>query len=208
MKRFFVIFALLMLVAGAANAQMYIYENQNEIGVYTTATPTGLIANQDAETSYTGAPGGAIMAYVVVTNPWNQNTNTAIDLVGGFEFHLYLPANVFLLGQVLPPSATNFATAPDFYVGCAAPVVNGAATLLTLTLGEFSGTPGYVSLGPVLAPAPSRPGNMAITDYNDGFSISLAYPVSGDYNLPVFGMYQPVVPNDDATWGGVKSLYR
>ena len=208
MKRFFVIFALMMLVAGAANAQQYIYEHQNEIGIYTTEVPTGLIENQDAETSYTGAPGGAIMAYVVLTNPWNQNTNAPISLVGGFEFHLYLPSNVFLLGQVLPPSSTNFATAPDFYVGCAAPVANGACTLIALTLGEFTGTPGYISMGPVTTLAPSVPDNMAVTDYNDDFSISLAYPVSGSFDLPVFGMYQPVVPNDDASWGGVKSLYR
>jgi len=179
----------------------------NAIGIYTTATPTPASANDDAV--YSGAP-GQFTAYVVCTNPWNDNTNTAISIIGGFEFKLVLPGNVFLLNAALPPQSTNFATPPEFLCGANAPVNNSISTLITLTLGWFDGVPGTISVTPVeIAPA-SVPGNIAVTDYNDDFSISVAKPSSGvgAFDQPVFGMGTPVVPNDDTTWGGVKSLYR
>jgi len=205
MKRFFVLFALLMLVAGSALAQGVIYEHNNEIGIYTTANPDPAIV--DSQTSYTGTP-GSFTAYVVCTNPYNTNINAPITSVGGFEFRLVLPASAFLLAAVLPPASTNFATSPDFLCGSNAPVVDSHVTLLTLTIGEFSGAPGFISLSPVQDAPQSVPGEIAITDFNDDFSISVAHPVSGSFDMPVFGLYQPVVPNEDATWGGVKSLYR
>jgi hypothetical protein len=197
----------MMLCAGAANAQ-FIYEHNNEIGIYTTANPTAENAQDMA--SYNGAPGAGIMAYVVLTNPYNTNTNTPIDVVGGFEFRIVLPANVFLLGTVLPPQTTNFASSPDFLCGSNAPVVDNHVTLLTLSLGEFSGTPSLIYLTPVQDAPQSVPGEMAITDYNDDFRISVAYPVSGNHTTPVFGLFTgtAVVPTEDAAWGDVKSLFR
>jgi hypothetical protein len=186
-----------MLCAGAANAQ-FIYEHNNEIGIYTTANPTAENAQEMA--TYSGAPGAGIAAYVVLTNPYNTNTNTPIDVVGGFEFRVVLPANVFLLGAILPPQTTNFASSPDFLCGSNAPVVDNHVTLLTLNLGEFSGAPSLVYLTPVQDAPQSVPGNMAITDYNDDFRISVAYPVSGDFAMPVFGLFTgtAVVPTEDA----------
>jgi hypothetical protein len=197
----------MMLCAGAANAQ-FIYEHNNEIGIYTTANPTAENAQEMA--TYSGAPGAGITAYVVLTNPYNTNTNTPIDVVGGFEFRVVLPANVFLLGAILPPQTTNFASSPDFLCGSNAPVVDNHVTLLTLNLGEFSGAPSFVYLTPVQDAPQSVPGNMAITDYNDDFRISVAYPVSGNHTTPVFGLFTgtAVVPTEDAAWGDVKSLFR
>lgn len=205
MKRFLVLFAVMMLCAGAANAQ-FIYEHNNEIGIYTTPNPTAENAQQMA--TYSGAPGAGIMAYVVLTNPFNTNTNTPITSVGGFEFRIVLPANVFLLGATLPPQTTNFASSPDFLCGSNAPVVASHVTLLTLMLGEFSGAPSLVYLTPVQNAPQSVPGEMAITDYNDDFRISTAFPSSGDYGLPVFGLWTSPVPTEDAAWGDVKSLFR
>jgi hypothetical protein len=211
MKRFLVLFAVMMLCAGVANAQ-FIFEHNNEIGIYTTAFPTADNAQEMA--TYSGAP-GQIFAYVVLTNPYNTNTNAPITSVGGFEFKLVLPANVFLLNAAMPPSSTNFATSPEFLAGTNAPVVDNRVTLLSLTLGEFSGTPSRIYLTPVVAAPQSVAGEMAITDFNDDFRISVAYPVSGDPALPVFGLWTPpageeggVVPTSDAAWGDVKSLFR
>jgi len=145
--------ALSLLAPSAGVAQWADPMPRNQIGIYTTATPTPEQAQDQA--SYTGEPGGNITAYVVCTNPWNEEPYTGevrpITLIGGFEFHLYLPASVFLLGQTYPPATTNFATPPDFYCGSAAPVTgNGTSVLVTLTLGEFNGTPGTISIGPTI----------------------------------------------------------
>jgi hypothetical protein len=206
MKRFFVLFALLMLVAGAANAQ-FIYEHNNEIGIYLDPNPTA--ANAQELSNYDGLP-GQVAAYVVLTNPYNNNLNAPITVVGGFEFRIVLPANVFLLAATLPPNSTNFATAPDFLCGSNAPVVDNHVTLLTLNLGAFDGATSLLYLTPVQDAPQSVPGELAITDFNDDFSISVAYPVSGDPALPVFGLFTggAVVPTEDASWGEVKSLFR
>jgi hypothetical protein len=83
-------------------------------------------------------------------------------------------------------------------------------TLLTLNLGAFDGATSLLYLRPVQDAPQSVPGEMAITDFNDDFSISVAYPVSGSHDLPVFGLFTggAVVPTEDASWGEVKSLYR
>ncbi|MBE0566166.1 MAG: hypothetical protein IH621_09430 [Krumholzibacteria bacterium] len=205
MKRFLVLTAIMALSVGIATAQPYIYENQNEIGIYTTPNPTADGAQGQA--SYTGTP-GTFMAYVVLTNPWNQLTGTPIASVGGFEFFLGLPADVFLLSAALPPATVNFATAPDFLCGANIPVVDNHCTLITLNLGWFSGAPGFGFLKPVQNTPQSVPNEMAITDFFDDFRISVAYPVSGDHEVPVFGIGNAVVPTEDASWGEVKSMFR
>jgi hypothetical protein len=185
----------------------------NHIGIYTTedANPDNVV--------YDGAPGANITAYVVISNPRNYNLGEPgsgveqdISVVGGFEFKLIIPANVFLLAAVLPPMTTNFSTLPNVLAGTNLPVTNGRATCMTLTLGEFAGTPSPIYLSPHDAAGggvPSVPGSMAITDYNDDFRLVGAYPSSGSYERPVFGLWtDPIVPTEDASWGELKSLYR
>ncbi|MFN2370742.1 MAG: hypothetical protein ABR506_06240 [Candidatus Krumholzibacteriia bacterium] len=195
MKKMLLILAALSLVATGALAE------NNEIGIYLTQD-----ANPD-NTVYNGAA-GSFTAYVVLSDPWNDNTNTPIAVVGGFEFRIEVPANMYLMGAALPPSTTNFASVPEFLCGANIPVVGGNATLITLTLGEFSMTPSLVYLTPVVNAPQSVEGEMAVTDYNDDFTISNAYPVSGGHDQPVFGLWTSVVPTEDASWGEVKSLFR
>ena len=195
MKKLLMTLAALSLMTGIALGQV------NEIGIYTT---------QDANpenTSYNGAP-GPFTAYVVCSGPVNDSTGGDIAVVGGFEFRIVVPASAFLLAADLPPMTTNFASSPDFLCGSNIPVAAGNATLLTLNIGAFSGAPGSIYLTPVLNAPQSVPGAMAITDYNDDFRISVAYPSSGDFELPVFGLWTGVVPTEDAAWGDVKSLFR
>ncbi len=104
--------------------------------------------------------------------------------------------------------STNFATPPDYLAGSNAPVIDDHSTLLTLNLGAFTGATDFIYLSPVQEAPQSIPGSMAITDYNDAFRLNPAFPVSGDYANPVFGLWAGVVPTADAAWGEVKSLYR
>ncbi len=201
MKKLLLILAALSLIAGSALAA-------NEIGIYMTED-----ANPD-NTSYNGTP-GTFTCYVVCSDPTNfhfgsptSDVVTPISVVGGFEFRVVVPASVYLLSATMPPQSTNFATPPEWLAGSNAPVVGGNCTLLTLNLGAFTGAPGSIFLTPVQDAPQSVPGEMAITDYNDAFRLNAAYPISGDYALPVFGLWTSVVPTDDAAWGDVKSLYR
>ncbi len=154
---------------------------------------------------------------MVITNPRNYNygnpgsgVESDVAVIGGFEFKLVIPDGTFLLGATLPPLSTNFATPPEFLAGSNIAVVNHAATCLTLSLGAFSGTPGYIYITPVQDAPQSVADHLAITDYNDAFRLIAAFPASGDASLPVFGLFEEVgpVPTDDASWGAVHSLYR
>lgn len=203
MKKLLLILAALSLIATSALAA-------NEIGIYTTQD-----ANPD-NVNYNGAP-GQITAYVVCVDPINYSfgapdsgVQSPISVIGGFEFRVNMPANVYLLSSTMPPQSTNFATPPEWLAGTNAPVVDGVCTLLTMTLGEFSGTPSFIYLAPVQDAPQSIPGSMAITDYNDAFRLIAAFPSSGDASLPVFGLWaDPApVPSEDASWGAVHSLYR
>jgi hypothetical protein len=205
MKRFLVLLAVMALCAGAANAQ-FIFEHNNEIGIYTTQTPTA--ENAQDMTTYNGAAFTPFNIYVVVTNPFDVNNGQPISAIGGFEFHVAAPANVTVLGWILPPLTTNFATPPDFLAGSNTPVVDGCGTVLTINCFPMSADPGYFYLTPVTNTPQSVPDEMAITNYNNDFRISVVYPVSGAHDAPVFGYNTGVVPTEDASWGEVKSLFR
>lgn len=136
MKRFFVL--ALMMVATVAIAQPpYLFEANNEIGMFMVENPTAESAQDDA--CYMGAP-GQLVAYVVLTSPYSETLGAPIDNVGGFEFRLNWPAGLFVT-PAIHPSATNFQTPPDFFCGSNIPVVGGQCTLITVTIGTFTTDP-------------------------------------------------------------------
>lgn len=205
--------ALSLLVPSTGVAQTAEGPNgwYNHFGIYTTQD-----ANP-ANASYSGAP-GQVTVYVVATNPRNYSVGNPgsgveadIQRLGGFEFQIIVPAGVFVLSAVLPPFTVNFHTDPNNYLaGTNIEVVNNAATCLTLLLGAFTQTPDLLFyLAPVNS-VPSVPGHLALTDFNDDFRLTTAYPASGSLDAPVFGLWptEPIVPTEDASWGDLKSLYR
>lgn len=201
MKRSILVLSILAMAAAAL-------AEPNEIGIYTTED------GDHANTSYNGVP-GTFTAYVVCTDPVNfdygwpgSGVQQAVTTIGGFEFKIVLPAGVVLLGYEMPPESLNVATPPEWFAGTNAPVVDGHCTLLTLSLGAFVQEPSQIYLSPVTSYPPSVPGLMALTDYNDDFRLIAAYPVSGGFAMPVFGLWSSVVPTEDASWGDLKSLYR
>ena len=203
MRLFALLGILLLGILAIPPAHAGLADLENAIGLY-TAVPRDLDSTL-ALTSYDGDP-GTFPVYVVITRPWNDNTNAAISRLGGFEFRLELPANVVLLNAALPPSSLNFMDPPDFMVGTNLGVSSNAATLLTLTLAEFSGTAASVLLAPV-SRTPSISGSLAVADYDDEFSLSAAVPSSGSLEQPVFYVYG--LPNTEAeSWGAVKSLFQ
>ena len=191
--------ALSLLAPSSGVAQDY-----NQIGIYTTPTPTLITA--DAE--WNGAMPGQLTCYLVCTNPFNDNTTQApIVQLGGYELYITAPAGFQIIAE-LPPNTFNLRNPPDFYVSGAIDVVDGAALLATLTIGTFSGSEGLLYLE--INPQPSLPDVMAITDAGDNFVLVAAYPASGDLLNPIFSINMDgnVVPTEDASWSDVKALYQ
>lgn len=203
MKRlFFAMSALAALSLLAPSAG--VAQDINQIGIYTTTTPVP----NSAEARWDGSLPGQLTAYVVLTNPFNDvTTQSSIVQVGGYEFHVILPAGFLITESILPGSVLNFQTAPVFYCSGLVDVTSNRALLVTLTLATFTGTEGLVYLDEVPQGA-SIPGSIAITDGGDNFQLVEAYPASGDLALPVFGINMDVVPNEDASWSDLKALYR
>ena len=209
---------LLVLSAGVAIAQPpYLYQHKNEIGIYLTESPTA--DNAQEMSCYQGAP-GVFTAYVVVTNPWNNRLDRPIDQVMGFEFRLEPPVGV-AINAVLPPEAINFMPLPDYF--CAISTnpryptwlqVHGSgnqrhAVLMSLTVTVPVADTAALFIEPVSL-YPSYPGFGTIADAEDDGHYSLLHPVSGGYDAPVFGLFDcgQVVPTEEGSWGGLKSLYR
>jgi hypothetical protein len=197
---------LLLQVLVCLSATASATDLQNAIGIYHPLPSSS--DNLDENTVYSGQP-GTFQAYAVLVNPWNANTSSPIATLGGFEFRIELPGNVLLMGVEMPSVCTNFQTPPDFYVGVnRLPITGDMCTLLTLSLGEFSGEKSSIHLAPVSDSASqSVTGSIAVADADDGFSVSEAVPASGSFDNPVFDLYRIKVV-EDATWGQVKSLYR
>ena len=214
MKRFFVL--MLMMVATVAVAQPpYLFDANNEIGMFMVETPTAESAQDDA--CYMGGP-GQLTAYVVLTSPYSEFLGAPIDAVGGFEFRLEPGIAGLFVTPTIHPSATNFMTPPDYFCGANVPVTGGQCTLITVTIGTFTTDPAPWFLTPISdAAAQSIPGGIAITDANDAFRLQQAYPTTGggadgmgEFDVPVFAMFDclDVVPNEDHTWGDVKTMFQ
>ena len=192
-----------LAVALAPPAQAGLADLENAIGLYTDV-PSDLDEARRLN-FYEGDP-GTFQVYVVLTQPYNENTGRPIDRIGGFEFRLELPSTIYLLDAVLPNNSANYMSPPDFFVGTSLPVSGDMGTLGTLTLGEFTGGGGEIFLAPV-SRAQSIPGEMAVADFDDEFSLSRAVPASGDFAFPVFCVFCQQYA-EGRTWGDVKSLYR
>ncbi len=204
MKRFFVILAVLSL-AGAAFAQDF-GEYPNEIGIFNTATPTGA----DSEI-YIDAPTGAggYNMFLVISNATDEGASTALETIGGFELSVVRPAGWNMI-VTLPAGVLDLdGAAEHFYCSGAIPVTGDFTVLCDIQFGSFGGAEsGWIFLTPYSNGEQSIPGHMAITDAENNFVLSRAFPISGSYEDPVAGINMQATPTEDVSWGSVKSLFQ
>ncbi len=181
---------------------------ENNIGLYTVPNPTG--ADEEASILATGP--GAANLFLVLSNPYNYNTSAPIENLSGFECSLSDLPPGWGFGEItLPAGVLDLdGAAQHFYCsGTFAPATGNDIVLAEIQIGTYDAAPtgGYVFIAPYFA-APSIPGSMGITDGDDNHSISPAFPSSGDYEDPVFGINMDVVPTEDTSWGSVKSMFQ
>ncbi len=183
---------------------------ENNIGLYTSPTPDSYWWME----AHLPADGpGLYDIHLICLRPINAHTGGAIETIGGFELNIQLPEGWFFNGVTLPPNVLDFNSASHaFYCAGLIPVTrygyDWVAQLATVTIGTFLEQPPAAGIHIEPYHAPSLPGQMAITDADDEFSISPAYPSSGDYAWPVLGINYIVVPTEGESWGNVKALFR
>ena len=215
---------MFVLIAATAASAQSLQDCYNNIGIFTS--PVLDLQNVTvSDVNYDGPDSVQVTAYVVLINPYNENTGEPIRTVGGFEFRIEFPDDAFV--TPVPAMQTHcgcFQPVGDFYCGAALPVTDNQCVLASLIIRVFDRMPRDIYLAPVSsAAAQSFPGNIAIADADDGFSISLAAPASGDFANPVFSMFNseagavPVrsdwtdcwaVPTQPTGWGDIKAMYR
>ncbi|MCP4570891.1 MAG: hypothetical protein GY838_00940 [bacterium] len=215
MRTLILVVAILSLCfAGLATADIH-----NRIGVFSTPEPPDLgclfvPAPQSCHTRLIAPTPGLYEVYVLAINPHNDRTGEPINMLGGFEFDLEVPAGWFIQAADLPACTIDFdSNNNSFYCGGQVPVDRSdpvvTVLLATITLGSFVDPPpaGYMHMAPYFR-APSLPDLMAVADAEDGFSLSAAIPSRIDFEEPVLAINITVIPAEDRAWGDVKALYR
>ena len=215
-----VLVCLFVLVAAQVSAQS-LQDCYNNIGVFNDPI-LDLDAVYDDQFQYCG-PAGSFTVYVVIINPYNEQTEQLIQNVGGYEFRIELASWLFAT-PVLPAGVTNLVNFPDLSCISDLPVAGNQCVLLSINIGAFTQDPSYIHLTPISdAGVQSIPGELAVADRDDELSLSRATPASLDFTEPVFGIFSCwwgspaeknfwddcwVVPTQPTSWGSIKAMYR
>ena len=85
---------------------------------------------------------------------------------------------------------------------------SGFTVLAEITVQSFGGSNGGIFISPYDNGTPSIEGHMAVTNADDNFTLSRAYPISGSYADPIMGINLLVVESESVSWGDVKSLFK
>ncbi len=104
-----ILLAMCLLLASSASAQS-VPDCFNGVGVFLEATPSPVFSYTD----YMG-PTDSLTAYVVLVNPYNENTGEPIQNVGGFEFRLSFPDELFDLSPFYMNLLENHVTVQFFH---------------------------------------------------------------------------------------------
>jgi hypothetical protein len=186
---------LCLLVAGSALAG--IDPDPNSVGIFKDAAATTY--EETAPLMYQPNT-----CYLVLSNP-------TTDGILGWECYITFDPGVggfsSVTGWAPRGSFVNAGSPPDFAVGLATPIYGATEIVLMDITYFYTGGICTFKVGPGVVQ--TIPGSMAFLDGNDVGNALVMDPSSGDFDLPVYGVCSGcVVATEDATWGGVKSLYR
>ena len=148
---------------------------------------------------------GVVQVYIYLTN-------VSAPSIGAYEFTLAYsgpgePPIIIDLG--LPPGGMNFGSGNEYYVGFGIPLLPdeyGHAILMSPQYFVSNSDPVYVSVTP--ASIPSIPDQISYVEYDDTSIFHAMNPASGNFVDPIFAFNTGLLATEDATWSGVKALYR
>ncbi len=187
---------------------------RNEMGLY-----ADLSADPSA-TSIFAEPFTEFNAYLIVTAPYNYSFcnpgdpvpyEREMDSVGAFNCQIFIPEDeLFVIGAEANSGEAGHIGSPPIYAYVFnTPTLvpeNKIVLLMTFTFFMLDANPKEIYFGPSYHPGAET---MEIEDpADDSFCIQAAYPSSGSYDMPVFGINTEVVAVEEGSWDGVKALFR
>jgi len=192
-----------LLLTGQALAQ--VDPDVDMIGIYFDPEATTWCVN----------PGdiGPLDAFLCLTSA------SADSGVAGWECTIEVTSGFFVLEWELQGvGASNFSTEPEFIVGLAEPLLwEPVIVLMRFSVGAFLPDPINLRVLPIANPS-LPPDPWALPAYADGDNPNHLIPMgyAGGWDTTTGDPYVcaqinagcDVIPTEDATWGGVKSLYR
>ena len=135
-----------------------------------------------------------------------------MDAVAGFNCRIFIPEDGFFVTgtEINGGDGGHASNPPDYNYVFATPVPvpeNKIVLLVTFTFITFDANPKEIYFGPGIN---LETETMIIYDaaYDHNDTSQAAYPSSGSYDMPVFGINTLVVATDRETWGSIKALYR
>ncbi len=197
------LFAVTALAALSLLAPSTGFAAYNQLGCYTD--------DDMAAASVTAAANSQNDVYVVLSNPYNHDTDTDILAIGGIEFKFVLGgASAMLLGNPAwtHDSVIDIGTDDSHIAGFGTPLLVGDGGFVTVCVQNVmvfdASSAAYLYLAPAL-PA-SIPGVMVLLDSDEG--LHSIYPSSGDFANPVFALNGTVTATDHVRMDQIKAMYR
>ncbi|HOX24169.1 MAG TPA: hypothetical protein PLL30_00265 [Candidatus Krumholzibacteria bacterium] len=184
--------ALMAVMAGGALA------DAPELGMFFSAT-----AFDQEHTNFNpaGAPFNAFIVFFPMGN---------VELVGGYEVGITVPASLFVLGASGPNGWTNFGSSVNHLAGYGFPLPapEEGVVLCTLQVLYGAANPAVIEYGPANPQSvPGHDGPVIANGANPDDLIS-CWLVTGEINGVVATIFGGgVIAVENHTWTGVKSLF-
>ncbi|MCP4573516.1 MAG: hypothetical protein GY838_14255 [bacterium] len=210
MKTAMIVLAVIVLLAPAAQAQRAYCGLPNTIGLYTTPTPTG---GNDLCVVQSSPGAASFQLYLLICNPTDETTGLPITNLGGYELGVF-PTEGWFLEFTYPANTILFSQGPpNIRIAGLIPITGDFTVLAEVTLRSWDGTMGAIYMNQIDDGSPTIPGHMAITNADNEFIPSRAYPVlaedldDGSVFFINWGGCMPL-PAAESSWGAVKAMYR
>jgi hypothetical protein len=194
MKKVLLFCTLGTLALAATGVVAQIDPQVNSIGIYGDSAGTTNCLSPDEL--------GPLDVYLCLTNI----TDSAGVL--GWECKIEWTPGFFILGWALHGTAINALDIPEFGVGLAAPLPFAPSiTVMTITVGVYTGDPIELFVKPV--ELPSVPGSASYVGGSDPDTVIALRNSTGNPDNPSCTINGDCpVPDEEFSWGFVKSLYR
>lgn len=153
---------------------------------------------------FTAAPYATVIAYMILTNP-------TMDAIGGFELGYHFTGAAMVLSTTFTnPQALNVGGPDNMIVGFGSPQVCSEATVLATLSVLYMDT----TMGPVYfyltgtEPSSIDPTLPTLLMTDDSLVTAGLSTLPGTAGATINGICGDIVDTEDASWDGVKSLYR